>query len=94
MLSNVSPVVSLLIVAFLIVVAILWFLLPFAVFGIKDQLKKMQKQQEGMQERIAELERHLARTAEMTEHLEKIATLTKFIAMQYKLRAEKRASDG
>lgn len=33
--------VGLLVVAFLLVLALLWFLLPFAVFGIKDLLQEL-----------------------------------------------------
>nr|MBF0684268.1 hypothetical protein [Pseudomonas sp.] len=36
---------GLLVIIFLIITAVLWFLLPFAVFGVKDLLKDLLKEQ-------------------------------------------------
>ena len=39
--GGVSLVIMLFVLGFLLVLAILWFLLPFAVFGVKDKLSKV-----------------------------------------------------
>jgi len=39
--SDVNAVVILVIVVFLVVLAILWFFLPFAIFGTKDKLDEI-----------------------------------------------------
>ena len=39
-------------IGFLIVLAVLWFLLPFAVFGIKDRLDTLIRQNRQLLERL------------------------------------------
>ena len=50
-----SAGVSFAIFAFLAVVAILWFLMPFAVFGIKDRLDTVIREQQDSQAQVNQL---------------------------------------
>lgn len=45
MINNLSPAAALLVLSFLIIVAALWFVLPFAIFGIKNRLDRLIKLQ-------------------------------------------------
>ncbi len=58
----------LLLLLFLLVVAILWILLPFAVFGIKDRLNRMAKQNALTYDHLAEITAELRRQTEQQEH--------------------------
>ena len=44
---------------FLILVAILWFLLPFAVFGMKPRMDKLEVQAKEANETLKEIEKQL-----------------------------------
>ena len=54
----------LLLLLFLLVVAILWLLLPFAVFGIKDRLNRMANQSALVYDQLAEIVAELRRQSE------------------------------
>jgi len=47
---------------FLIALAILWFLLPFAIFGIKDKLTALIAETQKTNEQLAELNSRIAMT--------------------------------
>lgn len=49
-------VFSIFIVLFLFVLAILWLLMPFAVFSIKDKVKEMEKRSDALQRQMREVD--------------------------------------
>jgi hypothetical protein len=51
--SQLDGAVILVLIIFLIILAILWFLLPFAVFGAKDLLRELIKEQKITNELLA-----------------------------------------
>ena len=67
---------------FLLFLAVLWFLLPFAVFGIKDRLKRMEEAQKDTQRELTKI----------SGHLEEIAKHTKINALQAKIQAQQSAT--
>jgi hypothetical protein len=52
---NLPPVIYFIIFAFLLILAILWFLLPFAIFGTKDLLEKILKSNEETNAKLEKL---------------------------------------
>ncbi len=48
-----SGVIGLIVILFLVVLAVLWCVLPFAVFGIKDRLDKLIKEMQAIKEATA-----------------------------------------
>lgn len=46
LLASVPDIAKAVIVAFLVINAIMWFLLPFAIYGIQSKMKKSRKIQE------------------------------------------------
>ncbi|MCH7681141.1 hypothetical protein IID10_17550 [candidate division KSB1 bacterium] len=49
------PILSVLVIIFLVVLAILWFILPFAIFGIKPLLNKLLAELEETNQYLSEL---------------------------------------
>lgn len=56
-----SGVIFILFWSFVIVIAILWILLPFAVFGIKDYLKSIIKNSDEMLKAVRDLNQSIAK---------------------------------
>jgi biopolymer transport protein ExbB/TolQ len=50
-----NPMLELFVMLFLIVLGVLWFLLPFAVFGVKDRLDQLIKAQRKTNELMKKL---------------------------------------
>ena len=42
--ESLGPIVGILVIIFLVILAVLWFLLPFAVFGINSKLHELNRQ--------------------------------------------------
>lgn len=61
---------SLVVIVFLIVLAILWLILPFAVFKIRDQQKQTAQSIEAIEAALGEMSDNIARQTEIldTEH--------------------------
>ena len=53
--------VGLAVVIFLVVLAILWFLLPFAVFGIKDKLTALVTETKNTNSQLSELKSEIVK---------------------------------
>lgn len=51
--------IGLLLSVFLLIIGILWFLLPFAVFGTKDRLSELIAAQQRTNEELAAIRKHL-----------------------------------
>jgi len=58
--SEVTVFVTAIVTLFLVVLAILWFLLPFAVFGTKDKLETLIREVRALNEQIVRLGDRLA----------------------------------
>lgn len=55
-----TGVLGLVVIAFLIVLALLWFLLPFAVFGLKDRLADIKREIAASNATLEMIARHAA----------------------------------
>lgn len=53
--GEISDVVVVVVVLFLFVLAILWFLLPFAIFGTKDKLSELIAETKKTNEQLSDL---------------------------------------
>ncbi len=65
---GIPSALALLLVLFLLAVAILWLLLPFAVFGIKDQLNRMAKRNALTYDHLAEIMSELRKQTEQQQN--------------------------
>jgi hypothetical protein len=57
--ADISPGLAVFVFLFLFVVAVLWFFLPFAVFGIKDYLKRLEFEAKQANQRLEIIEQAL-----------------------------------
>lgn len=53
--STLDPMIGFIIVLFLVVLAILWFCLPFAIFGTKPLIEESIKEQKALRKAIEDL---------------------------------------
>jgi len=53
--STINPLLLLIIVLFLVVLAILWFCLPFAIFGTKPLIEESIREQKALRKAIEDL---------------------------------------
>ena len=69
--SQLPPVLLLAIIAFLVVLFVLWLVLPFAVFGIGSRVKEMDKRADIFHARIEEINRSLKDNNKLLKEMNK-----------------------